>query len=66
MQHQGEQTVLHSKYTVIKMHQHFQQTASGQNLVSGLTCTIRNPNQTDHTKATGSQCRFSALANVCV
>lgn len=50
------------------MHQHFHQTASGQNLVSGLTFAITTHNQIDQTKATSPQCRLQALAlvNVCL
>lgn len=57
-QHQCEQIALHSKHTELKAHQHFHQTASGQNLVSGLSFAIRNHNQIDQTKAIGLQCRL--------
>lgn len=65
-QHHCKQIVLHSRHTEIKMHQHFHQTASGQNLVSGLTFAITTHNQIDQTKATSPQCRLQALATAYV
>lgn len=51
-QHQHEQIALHSKHTELKAHQHFHQTAPGQNFVSGLSFAIRKHNQIYQTKAT--------------